>query len=612
MRARRTAKTRRGLALITILLFSSLLLVLTLAVVRAASVQAEGAVQHVRRLAAQYAAEAGLSQALSAFRTTPGWTAGFPTGQSTHYGEGSYRIVFNHGAAPQAGESVNNLTGAAPIPGPKGPVPAGSAYLVVSGQSGMTVRCLEVVVSQRLADGISSPLMADGPLDFHGDMDVSALSSRDGTTEPVRVHSNFLGAAGSPTVSWSPEAGSDSLRVAGNVTASDPRPAAAVFALGAATTPRFSAQNVLTPPDIDVAGEVAAHSGSPVTYTAGQTTLGPGTFKIGSNSSYGGNLVLKPGTTLYVDGNFTVTGSLSGQGSIYVNGDVQVNGATEVHSDDKLALAAQGNVTLKGFNGSKWLNDLPGAAPVLHQIDQITTELDNQLADPEGTPPTLPTSWLNMPSTPGFPPPPKKYGQWGTFDSLLQQLGGDHHSDGSSPRVFFHDMPDDRIGKLIEIANAAPASSEKSFVLQRLGDMKKFLGWNSPGVVGTPQDRRDWFIDHPGLERAGAADGLVDYIGDRPAKKEAALRALRNLMASWNVDSLGHAQFEGLVYAHGTIHAKDEIIVRGALIAAGRGSDSRIQLDRGSRVVFIRDFFNNGSNSVPLTGVLGIRHWAWL
>jgi hypothetical protein len=600
---------RRAIALVSVLLLSSLLLVLVMGVVRGVTTQGWSAGGHLDKIAAGYVAEAGLSQVLTQLNADRSWRTGF-SHQKTHWAGGTYTVQFRDTGPFQPNDSVNNLDSDAPRTGPKGNLPPRCAYVVVVGQVGMVQRVLEAVVAPKTLLATGGPLLAQGPIELHGNVEATGLESYAGAPTQVRLHSNFAGASGSPTISWQPLSGSDELRVAGNLSAVDNRSAADVFALGGtySVTGLHPAQPQLTPPDLNVPGQVAAHSGAaPVTWTGLNTVLAPGDYYLDSASSYAGNIVLQEGANVYVDGDLDVTGSVTGRGSMYVNGNMKLSGAAEVSSSNRVALAVEGDVTLEGFNGNKYLRDLAGAAPILHDIGRVTDAMTYYLSNPDVTPPPLPQSWPNAPpgGMPGWASS-GLLGNWGALDRLNASLGGDLELDGSSPPPFFPDVRENRVGALLDLVNAQPASSQKTFVLGQLQKLREFTRWRTPFT--SKEAKRDEFLAHPELDCPAALEGLFDTLNQLDtATQRRGLQAALNVISNFTVNRLGDAHFEGLVYARGTIRARNEIQVRGGLVAAGL--NSRVVLENGSRLTWIKDFFGVGPEAVAYGGTLGVRHW---
>jgi hypothetical protein len=341
---------KRGLALISVLLFAVLLLVLTLTLVGGVSAHSQGATAHSQRLAAGYLAEAGLTEAVRRLTANPGWRDGFDR-QGSHWNSGSYSLHFSNGPAFEATDSVNNLDSDAAVNGPHGPVAARSAYLVVTGQVGMVRRTLEATLGPRTLNSVGGPLLAEGPIQLAGNTLVDGIESYGGDITQVTLHSNFAGTAGVPTIRWDPLVATDRLVVTGNLTAVDARSPAQVFQLNGSysVTDQLSEQSRVTPPDLNVAGEVSAHSGAPSATLSGLTTvLAPGDHYLSGDTDYAGNIVLQDGANLYVSGDLEITGSITGKGAVYSNGNVTLSGTADVSSNNRVALAAQGDVTLQG------------------------------------------------------------------------------------------------------------------------------------------------------------------------------------------------------------------------------------------------------------------------
>lgn len=596
--------------MISLLLLSALLLVLTMGLLRGVTSQSWRAGQHLEKTAAAYVAEAGLSQALSRLSINPSWRAGFSY-QLTRWGQGTYSLHFQDTGPWGSEDSVNNLDHDTPCSAPKGNLPPFSAYLVVVGQVGMTRRTLEAVVGRRTLESVGGPLLAQGPIQLFGNTQVLGLESYAGAATPVQVHSNFAGQVGQPTISWQPSQAGDQLNVAGNLTAVDNRDPSEVFDLAGpySATGTYANQPTLNPPDLNVPAEVSLHTGATApTFTGLQTVLPPGDYYLNSDTSYAGNIVLQNGANLYVNGNLDVTGTITGQGTVFIDGNARLSGTAEVSSANRVALAAQGDVTLEGFNGNQYLKNIPGATPILNDIKRVTEEMDYWLSHAEDPPPSLITSWPNMPA--GGIPGWASFGvlgNWGALDRLNQSLGGDMHGDGSSPAIFFPDVPSNRVGALMDLVSLQPPSSQKTFVLSQLQKLREFTRWTVP--MSSKQDKRDEFMANPRLDCPAAFEGLFDTLGELDlAAQRRGLQAARNVISNFSVDRLGDAHFEGLVYARGRIRARNQLQVRGGLVAAG-GPSSSVILENGSKLTWIKDYFGRGPGAIVFNGGLSLRHW---
>ena len=599
----------RAIALISVLLFSVLLLVLTLTVVRGSGIQSQGATGHAQSASAAYLAEAGLARAISTLQATPGWTTGFQH-QPSRWGQGTYHLRFGAGPTFQTEDSVNNLLGAVAADGPKGPgtVPPHCALLVVSGQCGMVRRNLEALVGPRTLQSVGGPLLAQGPIHLEGNNLMDGIETYGGAQVQVQVHSNFAGQAGLPTIFWQALQATDRLTVAGNLTAVDQRPPGAVFSLNGtySVAGQLSSQAEIAAPDINIPAQVASHSGAPpATLSGGTTVLGPGDHYLSGDTSYAGNIVLSQGANLYVGGDLDLTGSVTGTGSVFSSGNVSLAGSAQVSSGNRVALAAQGNVTLQGFDGNKYLRSLPGGAAIVNDIKRVQQEMDTLLANPSMTP-DYPMSWPGMPSPlPGWAQPGQVLGNWGALDRLNSALGGE----SADEAPYFSDVAPDRVGALISLVNAQPATSQKTFVLSQLGALKTATRWNAPLTTLNKEQRRDQFLAAPSLDQPLVFDGLFDTLGELgPAQQLEGLQKARDLFSNFSIDRLGDAHFEGVIYARGSIVARNEINVRGGLVAAG-DDQSKVRFESGSNLTYIKDFFGRSEEAVVFGGGLSVRHW---
>lgn len=88
-------------------------------------------------------------------------------------------------------------------------------------------------------------------------------------------------------------------------------------------------------------------------------------------------------TKLYVAGDLTIKGSITGTGSILVKGNTQFEGASAIdalqNGEDQVALLSKGYVTVKGFDGSDFLEKVLDLNPNAPKTYDVALGLDENL-----------------------------------------------------------------------------------------------------------------------------------------------------------------------------------------------------------------------------------------
>lgn len=579
----------RGLALVTVLLFSMVLLMMVIALYR--SVEGELLVsQNFRdQQGATFLAEAGVMDAVAELETDPDWTAGFQ--DKTLPGiPGSYTITFNTTGAPYSNlESVNNSDGAGGD-NYRGTamVPAGYVDVVCTAQVGSQKRTLEALV--HIGGGlyqVDGAMVSTGRIDMRGDITVDGRAA---IGDPTRVDGDIQSDLNDP--------GNDLVTYDGTGTAMFDGKVSTVGSAAAAinlngTTPAGGTQtgaSAVNPQEVNILGKIAANSGAtPCTVTStGTTTLSPSG---GDNKLYhsgdlvitDGDLVLN-GVELYVDGNVSIKGSITGEGTLYVGGKTTFEGDARIlaSSPDKVGLFSEGDVKLTGFDGSAYMESLIANG----QIDGSAWQ---QLGDSIGDY----NSQLQLPAP--------ALGPGGLLDRLSQEISGISGSVWAS--VTTPGRQHDVTGKLLSQLNSVPASHQRTQMVKKLTDLRglffSYLDGSAPEANALNNLSQGRLV-------AGAFDAAIDN------GQTQYIPYMGSYVENIDYNHLGSAYFQGLVFTHGSFYADSEITILGALVAKNNGSQSPsvvngenlnpgdVLLATNTRLRYIEDFFKpddpNGSS----------------
>ncbi len=399
---------RRGLALITALIFVTILAMMLVALVAGGSTGSFLSRSHNDRIAALYVAEAGASHALARLEANSAWRQGFSS-QPMLRGRGSYSLSFHPDPATQlvgADQSVNNLEGSATVNGPRGEltVPPGTVELVVTAQVGRARRVVHVIASRGTGAALDVAVLSDGRIRLKGNVSVGGIESLDNPV-PLQtgLHTNYNG-ADPEVIRWIESQGSQAS-ISGTVSATAPSGIDLTGAIlgGSPATQQDAPSKAF--PSIDIASEIASKSSAtPANLPlSGNVVLGNGTaedFYHSGDLVVNGDLELN-GATLYIDGKLTVNGSIAGSGGLYVLGDPTTpdqpattfrgDATISTSNDKKVAIYSRGSVELLGFDGDQFIRDLavqendPQILAWWGQANEALQKLDEDLANFQGS-----------------------------------------------------------------------------------------------------------------------------------------------------------------------------------------------------------------------------------
>ena len=525
----------------------------------------------------EYVAEAGIADVALQLSKANDWTG--TISEVLPDGAGRYTVVIQGpgGSGVDPNHSVNNLSGASRVPGPRGDtgddmVPRFTADIVVLVEANGREERYEVLMTRGYSEPVSVPLLTSGDIEITGNLNVQGIpttANPDGT--PSGIHSNkqqnqtdiitWVGQGGT-------DPGADIATINGAVSVASSNPGAI------STTGDFTSTSVNTSGgskqfpivDVDLAVLAARNVPNLVVNTGGTTVVSGGDKKY-PGGTITGDLELN-GVNLYVDGDLTVNGTIRGTGAIYVNGNTSFKGSATLSGTDSdiLALFSKGHVSLTGFRGSQYLEDLAldGSHPAFTDLyNDATTAYDDLMAilkvpdlywDPANPTPTPPPT----------PPLPLTIAdRWGNFpgsrvDELRVALGGD---DPLAPPG----SPSDSLGQMAAYLQANfPGSESAKFMVGQLQDAREFYQ-NSTDSSIPPGDIIANFLANSN-NKLGALDAINDNWNPTAAGRS------ENSMADLSFEQIGKSYFRGVVYTTGAVYAGNELEIVGALLAEKRGS----------------------------------------
>jgi len=311
-------KDHHGMALITILLMMVILVMLTVTLITINSNNLLYTLNYNSRVSALMAAESGVAYAIYELQSDPNWC---PAEISKKCNNGNFRIYFKPGTTVTDYYSVNNLNGEGLVSGYNEPngVPPHTVNLIVTGQTGSTVRRIRVLLGRA---NISEGGRCSGTANVYADKFIiqRATTAKD-TSQGGSFHSNYRNPSDPNETSISAYdmlKGSTQVNAYGGVVSAcggiDIRDSD-VNTMGTQLRPKVEPKPI---PDVDIKELVLSKSGkNPVsggTYRLTQTTKG-GQFQLLNES---GVPVTIPYT--YIDQD---TGQLVFTKDVYFSNDVK-------------------------------------------------------------------------------------------------------------------------------------------------------------------------------------------------------------------------------------------------------------------------------------------------
>lgn len=550
-----------------------------------------------RKTAALYAAESGLAMVQERLKSNPSWQ-GTINHQPTVFGTGEYSVSF--------GPSVNNLTETDPTvykTGPYGPVAPGEAYLRVEGHALGRTEVVECVIGRKSDDFLHAAIVATGKIYMDDRVDIAGrVSSEDLSLSQADVISNYSEAApwsnSIPPVYWDDSA-APTDRIKGVIRSASSSAGSISANLASIADEALVDQAPVPVENVDIEGAIRAKSGVAVGVPTSPTSPLTGDHYESGDIAVTGDLVLN-NASLYIDGDLTVLGSIRGVGAVYVAGDTSFSGDSEVvANEDGVVLYSQGNVHLRGFDGTEWMDVVAannGISSEWGQAKEIVRRLRQDLnsfaanpvfdaaanpafAPPPGTPPItdstaddyywrsetgLLISVLSASVGGGFRPP-------GITDSdILTTVGSVVASQPSSPTQQF------MMEKFLYLHN--PAAAVGSFSTNALGVhltggaddtwMENFLVGSKNGVVREAGLQVEFLLaaalihgETPGnLRFASYANLSEDELADSLVKHA-------HWLDLYDFDQIGKSYFQGNIYTRGAVYASNEVTIIGSLSA---------------------------------------------
>jgi hypothetical protein len=624
-------KRHSGVAFLSVL-FLTLIVLMSVAVTVKRTLQgSQFQVQDQHSVAAFYAADSGVAEALSRWQDNKNWAPALYTGTLNN---GNSRFEIRFGAA----HSVNNLEGDAPRSSYRGAgsVPPYQALLVVTGFAGSRTRVLEVMVARGGLFPPGAALMTQERLTMQGDVTVTAVRSLADNAPQAADVSILNDADTSNHASWD---GNGAINVDGAFNSNSDNAGAIPANIAAANVSAVRRSQHNAPPrNLRIADRVseALSAGYPQPALTGpSTTLAPGNYTLSNPGMYNGDLVLN-GCNLYVSGDFRLNGSVRGNGSVFVTGATEMKGSAVITGQDNagVALYSAGDVTLRGFNGSQFLSSFMAGAGAdengvtysehLNNFRTYSSRMLQAVADGMSAPSLL-GNYSRFGNTPGV-----QSGSMSDFDAwyapLIADIGWDNYNNTGVPAI--RTNPTRRLTVALENGAASPS---RDFLLKKFRELRPMptdvttiqtqvmhpsasqglLGSRpvSSGIGGVDLNQIDGFVD---ALRAGADNGLFDILNDavnnttlvptweRQQLYHRALSTFREM----DFDRPGMAFFQGIVYTEGNFLAEDELRIVGAMYAVG--PHSRVTLRNGIRVTFVPELVARAGQAL---GTVHVRQW---
>ena len=541
---------RKGMLLVFSLLFTLVLMMLVGSLLILSRQGAYSSGRYSGKVAALYAAEAGLADAVAQLNSDNSWAPSSDYVVRLPNGKASYRIKFASSPGVQPDLSVNNLTSTGAVDGPRGPgsVPPASVYLLVDGEAHGVTRRLEVLLQSTPFVTFQSPLVASGRIQLAGNVKVTGLESLSGINlVDAGIHSNSLG-SDPRTVYWDSSPGETAV-ISGEVTTSATGSNVIDMNSGSGTYTSNGEQTGVGHvafPALDVeAAVVAAASASPFSPVVGLNVVSGGDRHYSGGTVYG-DLVLDGGN-LYVDGDLQINGSITGTGSVFVTGNTTFSGAADVNVSEEghVALYSKGHVLLQGFDGDSFLTALTQSVGQEHLMTNISQGLKGaQALVGDGS---------------NYGVAGSSFGHSNSESELYRRLLGQTTvAIGLPPNFTASDS--DSLGQLLTILQSVtPADPGEArtigFLNKKLTNVRALFESYS-GQPLSPTEIDEY------VNQGVVVPGLFDWINDRGNLNQAGAVLATDIQAI-DFDAIGTSYFKGIVYTNGVFASQNEVKVVG-------------------------------------------------
>ncbi|MCE7875092.1 hypothetical protein DYH09_32655 [bacterium CPR1] len=525
-----TRRFKRGSALATVLLAGLVLFTLAKALILISHGSAFSSRAYQDRVAAGYALEAGVADAMAHLAADVDWNAGF-SDEPLKHGPGTYSVEFAAtGVKPGPDQSVNNLKGMSLVDGPRGDntVPAGSAEVVVIARVGGSTRKVHVFLTGSANSSFSAGILAASRIVMSGNVTINGISDLlSGQSVAAELHANTPGNT-NDVVTWD---GTGTANISGKVSARSTAPNAVNLSGYTPSGGILNNAGDKTAPAVDIVSTVSANSGhpNPGLNPVGFTQVDPGEYSLTGPITINGDVNLN-GAKIYVNGDVTINGSLSGSGELYITGKTVLKGDTTLSGADGVALYSHGSVELSGFDGTNYLQAVvaanPGAQSELSQTIQALQDLQ-KLVSTKTADDLFDSGPLHD-----------------QMDTYLEALGGwDSNNDGSAWRLADH------------IATSQPTSPTRDFMVQRLRDLARF-----------GSEEQTWDPEQHWQAGDHKHDGIMLYASHVDV---CLLEEIMTAVKQFDVNKLGSSYFQGSIYTNGYLYANSDVSVVGAVFATG-------------------------------------------
>jgi hypothetical protein len=577
---------------------ATVLLMMVLALYIASRGSLLASLQLQRRTAALYVAEAGLAETMEYLESNAFVAPGGPL-TGTLPGGGTWSVQFKASAPFGDRDSVSNLTnGSAASNSFRGnaSVPPYSALVVVQGTVSGVTEVLEAVITRGGGGpSIANALQASGRIRLRGDVSIDGIKALDDPTAvPGNVQSN---ADAGTTIEWN--AGGGTIKISGTVSSQGGSINLGPTYVPGGGTPTTGVTAAF--PTVDIVADIAAQAGvahPPPIVPFGTTILASGDYYHSGDLVLNGDLDLRGGK-LYVDGELTVNGSISGEGSVYVGGKTSLKGDAKVRasSGNNVALYSQGSVSLSGFDGELYLNDMASADP---------PGFGKYWNDAKATVAEMQSLFSAHHAHDFVAGGPENH----SLDTLRRTLGQ------ALPGAVVPGRQLNTLGEIQTRLAAQPAGATRTFLEKKFDAMRKFYASESELGLSDNDGQTNWETGN--FEAGGTLDSLLD--GTDTDRAAALLPDMKAYTANINYDRLGSAYFRGTVYTRGSIHASHDITVIGAVLADGDAAQPAetlpdgttanpgdIVMDDGTNITFVEDQFS--ASVVPPAASVRVETW---
>ena len=179
-----------------------------------------------------------------------------------------------------------------------------------------------------------------------------------------------------------------------------------------------------------------------------------------------GDLVLDNGR-VYIDGNLTVIGSIKGNGAVYVSGNTTFSGDSSITAgEDGVVVYSQGNISLRGFDGSEYMDAIVANGTSGEMLDWEHTKKNFELLNEYFRNPNNPTNYsVGSQNTSTY---------WSSRVGMVTSYLANTMANEAAPHPYYgYNGRDNLLYNMLQVIERQPDSPAKRFMQNKFETLER-------------------------------------------------------------------------------------------------------------------------------------------